>query len=93
VPQPERVRVQLCGRFAIVVADQPVHAKLPGRRGRLLLAYLAAHRDRPVSRTQLLDALWEDGAQTSAAASLSVLLSKTRTAIAPARSPAGPPRS
>jgi SARP family transcriptional regulator, regulator of embCAB operon len=83
VSEPERVRVQLCGRFAFVVADQAVHSQLPGRRGRLLLAYLAAHRDRPVSRTQLQDALWDGG--TSVAATLSVLLSKARAVITPAR--------
>jgi DNA-binding SARP family transcriptional activator len=82
--EPERVRVQLCGRFAFVVADRAVHTQLPGRRGRLLLAYLAAHRDRPVSRTQLQDALWDHGG-TSVAATLSVLLSKARAVIAPAR--------
>ncbi len=83
--EPERVRVQLCGRFAFVVADYAVHTRLPGRRGRLLLAYLATHRDRPVSRTQLLDALWDAGATTSSAATLSVVLSKTRATIGPAR--------
>jgi DNA-binding SARP family transcriptional activator len=85
VSESEQVRVQLCGRFAFVVAGRPVHPELPGRRGRLLFAYLAAHRDRPVSRGQLLDALWGDGGGTSAAATLSVVLSKVRSVIAPAR--------
>ena len=85
MPEQECVRVQLCGRFAFVVADEAVQVALPGRRGRLLLAYLAAHRDRPVSRPQLMDALWYDGAGTSAAATFSVLLSKTRAVITPAR--------
>jgi SARP family transcriptional regulator, regulator of embCAB operon len=84
VSEPEQVRVQLCGRFAFVVGGRAVHAGLPGRRGRLLLAYLAAHRDRPVQRGQLLDALWGD-AGGSAAATLSVVLSKVRSLIAPAR--------
>jgi len=78
------VRVQLCGRFAFIVAGRAVHSALPGRRARLLLAYLAAQRDRPTSRTQLLDALWPDGGGDSAAATLSVLLSKVRALIAPA---------
>jgi DNA-binding SARP family transcriptional activator len=85
VSEPEQVRVQLCGRFAFVVASRPVHKQLPGRRGRVLLAYLAAHRDRPVSRDQLLDALWPDGRAATAAATLSVVLSKVRSFIAPAR--------
>jgi DNA-binding SARP family transcriptional activator len=77
------VRVQLCGRFAFVVDGDAVHAALPGRRARLLLAYLVAHRDRPTGRAQLLDALWPDGG-AHAAATLSVLLSKVRALIAPA---------
>ncbi len=78
------VRVQLCGRFAFMVADSAVHSVLPGRRARLLLAYLVAHRDRPTGRTTLLDVLWPDGGSDSAAASLSVVLSKVRALIAPA---------
>jgi DNA-binding SARP family transcriptional activator len=77
------VRVQLCGRFAFMVADDAVHSALPGRRARLLLAYLTAHRDRPTGRTQLLDALWPDGGANSAA-TLNVVLSKVRALIAPA---------
>jgi DNA-binding SARP family transcriptional activator len=77
------VRVQLCGRFAFMVAGDAVHSALPGRRARLLLAYLAAHRDRPTGRTQLLDALWPDGG-AHLAATLSVVLSKVRALIAPA---------
>ncbi len=79
-----QLRVQLCGRFAFVSADQASEPELPGRRGRLLLAYLAVHRDRPVARAQLQDALWGDRAATSGAATLNVLLSKTRAVIAPA---------
>jgi DNA-binding SARP family transcriptional activator len=77
------VRVQLCGRFAFTVAGAPVHSGLPGRRARLLLAYLAAHRERPTSRAQLLDALWPDDGAGSAA-TLNVLLSKVRALITPA---------
>ena len=78
------VRVQLCGRFAFMVADAAVHSALPGRRARLLLAYLTAHRDRPTGRTQLLEALWPDGGGHSGAATLSVVLSKVRALIKPA---------
>jgi DNA-binding SARP family transcriptional activator len=82
--RPAEVRVQLCGRFAFVVAGRAVHATLPGRRARVLLAYLTAYRDRPVARTQLLDALWPDGGGEAAGATLSVVLSKVRALIAPA---------
>ena len=77
------VRVQLCGRFAFLVAGNAVHAALPGRRARLLLAHLTAHRDRPTGRAQLLDALWPDGG-AHRAATFNVVLSKVRALIAPA---------
>jgi SARP family transcriptional regulator, regulator of embCAB operon len=84
VPESAQLRVQLCGRFAFVAADRAGEPELPGRRGRLLLAYLAVHRDRPVPRAQLQDALWGESAATSGAATLNVLLSKARAVIAPA---------
>ena len=34
-------RFQLCGRFAAVPEGQPAKSRLPGRPGRLLVAYLA----------------------------------------------------
>jgi SARP family transcriptional regulator, regulator of embCAB operon len=77
------LRVQLCGRFAFIVAGRPVQADLPGRQARMLLAYLAAHRDRPAARAQLLDDLWPDRA-AAAGATLSVVLSKVRALIPPA---------
>ena len=77
------VRIQLCGRFAVVIDGQPAESRLPGRRGRLLVAYLAAHRAQPVERTILLDALWPEGGP-GRAGTLTVLLSKARTLLAPA---------
>src|SRR5215471_19122992 len=77
------VRIQLCGRFAVVIDGRPIESRLPGRQGRLLVAYLAAHRAQPVERTVLLDDLWPD-AGPGAAGTLTVLLSKARTLLAPA---------
>src|SRR5260370_3685202 len=77
------VRIQLCGRFAVVVDGQPTESRLPGRQGRLLVAYLATYRAQPVERTVLLDALWPEGG-AGAASTLTVLLSKVRTLLAPA---------
>jgi SARP family transcriptional regulator, regulator of embCAB operon len=73
-----RARVQLCGRFAVQIDGGRVEDRLPGRRGRLLFAYLVVHRGRPVPRDELLMAGW--GAETPAAAgnALSVALSKLR---------------
>ena len=76
------VRIQLCGRFAVVIEGQPAESRFPGRRGRLLVAYLAAHRVQPVERTVLTDVLWPEGG--AGAAALTVLLSKVRTLLVPA---------
>ena len=77
------IRIQLCGRFAVVVDGESTESRLPGRQGRLLVAYLATHRVQPVERTVLLNALWPDGG-AGAAGTLTVLLSKARTLLAPA---------
>src|SRR5262249_19774316 len=76
------VRIQLCGRFAVVIDGQLAESRLPGRQGRLLAAYLAAHRAQPVERAVLLDALWPDGS-AGAAGTLTVLLSKSRPLLWP----------
>jgi len=39
----DMVRIQLCGRFAVVIDGQAIESRLPGRQGRLLVGYLAAH--------------------------------------------------
>lgn len=66
-----------------MVDGQPAESRLPSRQGRLLVAYLAAYRAQPVERAVLLDALWPDGG-AGAAGTLTVLLSKARTLLAPA---------
>jgi SARP family transcriptional regulator, regulator of embCAB operon len=77
------MRIQLCGRFAVVAGGQPIESRLPGRQARLLVGYLAAHRAQPVERTVLLDALWPE-ASAGAPGTLTVLLSKVRALLAPA---------
>jgi len=71
-------RIQLCGRLVVLVHDRRLEDQLPGRQGRLLFAYLAAHRIRPVSRHELKDALWPDGLSKAADSALNALLSKLR---------------
>jgi DNA-binding SARP family transcriptional activator len=79
------MRVQLCGLFRIDADGRKLETGLPGRQGRMLFAYLALTRARPVPRDELLGALWPGPPPNQAAASLSILLSKVRAAIAPAR--------
>lgn len=51
-------RIQLCGRVVIELDGRRVEDDLPGRQGKVLFAYLAANRLRPVGRDELIDALW-----------------------------------
>lgn len=79
-----RARVQLHGRFAVRVDGRSAERDLPGRRGRLLVAYLAAHRRSAVDRETLIDVLWHPADPgRGAAAGFTALLSKARAALVP----------
>ena len=71
-------RVQLCGRFAVDINGSRIEDTLPGRRGRVLFAYLVLNRGRAVPRDELLMAGWGEEAPIEAGNALSVLLSKLR---------------
>ena len=71
-------RVQLCGRFAVDINGSRIEDTLPGRRGRVLFAYLVLNRGREVPRDELLMAGWGEEAPIEAGNALSVLLSKLR---------------
>jgi DNA-binding SARP family transcriptional activator len=77
----EAARVQLCGTFAAELSGQRIDNLLPGRQGRLLFAYLALSRLRPVSRSTLVDALWGDDQPANAGGALNALISKTRSVV------------
>lgn len=74
-------RIQLCGRLVARIDGRRIEGDLPGRQGRLLFVYLAANRFRPVSRGELVDALWPRDAPDTADASLSALTSKLRRVL------------
>jgi len=76
-------RIQLSGQFAVVAGGTRIDGDLPGRRGRLILAYLAAHRRQSCTREEVIDALWPAGAGDAAAATLTVLLSRIRAIVGP----------
>ena len=73
-----KARIQLCGRLAVEVDGVRVEDRLPGRRGRMLFAYLVLHRGRLVPRDELLMAGWGAEAPAAAGNALSVALSKLR---------------
>lgn len=78
----EVLRVYVTGRLTIEYGAQTVdQSQLPGRQGRLALAYLILHRARAVPRDELLAALWGDRPPPSADTALSALMSKLRSAL------------
>lgn len=74
-------RIQLCGRFVALVDGRRVEAELPGRQGRLALAFLALNRHRQVTRPALADVLWPVDRPGLVDTALSALLSKLRRAL------------
>jgi DNA-binding SARP family transcriptional activator len=71
-------RIQLCGRLVVRIEGRRVEGALPGRQGRLAFAFLAVNRYRPVTRDELLGALWTEPAASDR---LSPLLSKLRSVV------------
>jgi DNA-binding SARP family transcriptional activator len=76
-------RIQLCGLLVVELRGRRIDGALPSRQGRLLFAYLALNRGRPVSRDELIEALWPQAVPTGASAAITVLLSKLRAKVGP----------
>jgi SARP family transcriptional regulator, regulator of embCAB operon len=76
-----RARIQLCGRFVADLGGTRLEGALPGRRGRVLFAYLVLNRGRPVPRDELLVAGWGEDAPAEAGNALSVALSRLRHSL------------
>ena len=75
------VTIELCGQLSVSVDGRRREGDLPGRQGRLALAYLALHMGRPVTRERLIAALWGDDAPTGHSQALNVVLSKLRRSL------------
>jgi DNA-binding SARP family transcriptional activator len=73
--------VQLCGRFAVELDGRRVEQSLPGKQGRLLFAFLALNRHRPVPRSQLVEAVWSSALPRDPSEALAALLSKVRAGL------------
>jgi DNA-binding SARP family transcriptional activator len=78
------VKVRVCGRLEVEWDGQRLEHALVGRQSRVLFAYLTLHRDRPVRRDELVDALWAGEARPNGDALLRPLLSRVRRALGPA---------
>ncbi len=78
-------RIELCGGLSVTLDGSPLEDGLPGRQGRLLFAYLVLNRDRPLSRDELIEAIWWRAAPGSPGSALSALLSRLRRLLGPGR--------
>ena len=63
------------------MGDREIAAEIPGRQGRLLLAYLVINRARTCPRAELIDVLWPEAPPAAPDSALSALLSKLRRAL------------
>jgi len=76
------LKVFLVGRVTLEADGLAVQdARFPGRQGRLLFAYLAVERGRPVPRDELVAALWGDSPPATWDKALTVLVSKLRSLL------------
>jgi DNA-binding SARP family transcriptional activator/KaiC/GvpD/RAD55 family RecA-like ATPase len=71
----------LFGGLQIKLGGGDVAGRLPGRKGRALVAYLVLNQDRPVSRDELLDVLWPSQPPAAPEAALSSVLAKVRQVV------------
>lgn len=74
-------RLQLCGRFVLELEGRRLEQRLPGRQGRMLLAYLAVNRDRIVDRDEMTEAIWPEHVPPAAPSALRALVSKVRAVV------------
>jgi DNA-binding SARP family transcriptional activator len=81
------IAIRLCGPLRIERADREV--ALPGRQGRLVLAFLVVNRRRAVGRDELIDLLWPDEPPAEPGEALSAILSRIRRALGHALLPSG----
>src|SRR3954469_18415681 len=84
VVEGHATRIHLCGRLIVELHGRRLEESLRGRQGRLLFAYLALNRDRPVRRDELAEALWSGtGAPPAYESLLAPPLSRLRKALGP----------
>src|SRR3954449_2214160 len=84
VVEGQATRIHLCGRLIVELQGRRLEESLRGRQGRLLFAYLALNRDRPVRRDELAEALWNGkGAPPASDSQLAPPLSRLRKTLGP----------
>jgi DNA-binding SARP family transcriptional activator len=76
------VRISLTERLAIEANGSIVdEQRFPGRQGRIVFAYLAAQKGRPVPRGELAELLWGDELPATWEKALRVLMTKLRALL------------
>jgi DNA-binding SARP family transcriptional activator len=75
-------RVYLCGRVTIESGGKLItDAALAGPQGRLLFAFLGTRRTQPVSKSDVINAVWGTHTPPSADTAINALVSKLRSAL------------
>jgi len=70
-------RIYLCGRVTVERNGRALtEAAIGGRQGRLLFTYLGTRRTQPVSRPQLIGAIWESRTPPSVETAINAIVSK-----------------
>lgn len=77
------IAIELCGEVRLEIDGRRRERELPGRLGRILLGFMVLNRRRALTRDELIDALWPNGAPDEARATLSTLLSALRRVLGP----------
>ena len=82
MPSTLQLKVFLTGRVTVETDGAVIgEARLGGRQGRLVFAYLVAEQGRAVPRDELAEALWGETPPATRDKALTVLVSKLRGAL------------
>src|SRR5215472_2711334 len=84
----QQLRVEVLGPVCAWIGDEPVN--LGPARQRAVLALLAFRAGRPVSRGEIIDAVWGDDRPASAVNGVHTYVKGLRQALDPARSHRSP---
>jgi DNA-binding SARP family transcriptional activator len=80
-PSKTSTRVELCGPLVAQIGGRRVEHLLPGRKGRQLFTCLVIAAGRPISRDELIEAIWHADAPCDPDATFATLLTRLRGAV------------
>lgn len=85
VTEHGRTRIQLCGRFVVELEGVRLEDSISAPQARLLFAFLAVNRNRPVERSVLGDVLWGGSSPAGAKTTLRGLIFRLRSVLGEGR--------